>query len=103
MLIKLIDDENPEVRIANLKAISKYIQVLGTDQLMGFIPSLKNSTNSPKWRVRLQTFITLLDISCSIKNLEVFIKQLEPLIISALKDKVYDIRHTVVLRIKDIC
>jgi len=63
-LIKdLMKDDNQEVRKGGIEASVKFIEVMGADTINAIYPSLKASSEDPKWRVRFEVTRNIIDLA----------------------------------------
>lgn len=69
---------------------------MGPEVLTHFIPHFKKAIEDPKWRVRCEAYQSILNVSVKYHNPQLFQKELEPLLLNFLKDKVAMVRDTVV-------
>ena len=67
-LIKdLMKDDSQEVRKGGIQAATKFIEVLGAENVSSLYPSLKACSEDGKWRVRLELMKNILDLAIKTK------------------------------------
>ncbi|CAK59059.1 unnamed protein product (macronuclear) [Paramecium tetraurelia] len=101
-LIELMSDDNQDVRKNAAQSVGVFAAALGSDSLGQFIPHLKKCMEDPKWRVRKEIIQTVIQLALTIKNSEVFIKQLEPVYVMFLKDRAAEVRTIGLSRLNDL-
>ncbi|CAD8095895.1 unnamed protein product [Paramecium sonneborni] len=101
-LIELMGDDNQDVRKNAAQSVGVFAAALGPDAIGQFIPHLKKSMEDPKWRVRKETMQTVIQLALTIKNIDVFLKQLEPVYVLFLKDRAAEVRTIGLCRLNDL-
>ncbi|KAM3135001.1 hypothetical protein pb186bvf_012825 [Paramecium bursaria] len=91
-LIELLSDENTDVRKNAAIATGQFAAAIGPESLNQFVPFLRKSMDDAKWRVRKEVMQTVMNLSLTIKNQDVFIKHLEPVYTTYLKDRAQEVR-----------
>lgn len=85
-------DEDKAVRASGLSCVANYVLVLGGEHMAPFLPGLQQTIASPKWRVRVSGLDCLFRIAASVRNIDMVVTQLDPLMLQGLSDKVYEVR-----------
>jgi len=101
-ILELIEDKESSVRIACLRSFSHFASVLGPELMNSLVPHLKNLIEDKRWRVREATYDTLADLALLFQNVDVFTKQIEPLLFTFLKDRANTIRETGIKRLPNL-
>ncbi|CAD8201014.1 unnamed protein product [Paramecium octaurelia] len=101
-LIELMSDDNQDVRKNAAQSVGVFAAALGSDALVQFIPHFKKCMEDPKWRVRKEIMQTVIQLALTIKNSDVFIKQLEPVYAMFLKDRAAEVRTLGLSRLNDL-
>lgn len=101
-LLALAEDDVYDVKVNNIQVISVYVANMGVDHLNQFLPIFNKAKTDNKWRLRQQTLQAVIHISVEIKNFEMFLTHLDPIICQAMKDSVFDIRQTAIQGINKI-
>ncbi|CAK61709.1 unnamed protein product (macronuclear) [Paramecium tetraurelia] len=91
-LIELMADDNQDVRRNAAKSAGQFAAAIGPEALNQFVPFLKKCMDDPKWRVRKETMQTIIQLALTVKNPDVFNKQLESVFVMFLKDRAAEVR-----------
>ena len=57
-----------------------------------FLPALKQSVASPKWRVRASAYDAHFRVAASSRNLSQVVSLLDPLMLQGLSDRIFEVR-----------
>ncbi|CAD8096364.1 unnamed protein product [Paramecium sonneborni] len=101
-LIELMSDDNQDVRKNAAQSVGVFAAAIGPDAIGQFIPHLKKGMEDPKWRVRKEIMQTVIQLALTIKNTDVFLKQLEPVYVMFLKDRAAEVRTIGLSRLNDL-
>jgi len=85
----MFNDDHKEVRQCVTNASVDFVKNCGTEILNQFLPLYKKFIDDEKWRVRHSTYDALIKIAVQQANSDLFFKNIEPLFMNYLKDKVF--------------
>ncbi|EGR29529.1 hypothetical protein IMG5_154170 [Ichthyophthirius multifiliis] len=118
LIVELFEDENKEVKILALNYACKYLVSNQGNNIQTFIPLFQKAVDDQKWKVRLEGYNCLVEVSQVInvkkkldffflvfiilQNPTIFLNQLEPFFIGYLKDKIAFIRENGVQKLPKI-
>jgi len=92
-LLELVEDKDPDVKIAAIKSFVRFAEVVGADLMNPLVQHLKNLIDDKKWRVRIAAYETISELALFYQNYDLYTKIMEPIFMGFLKDRAHTIRE----------